>query len=466
MKKQFYIYFFPSAFVLILLVIIALRHCDEKRTTDETKTVFIKKTEKGYQLFRNGKLFYIKGASGNSYLKELNEIGGNTIRVYDTINLKNILNEAQKNNLTVIVDIYIPRFQLVNNPYSIKENNILLKENLRKFINTYKSHPAILFWNLGNELDYPSMLQKKGRIPDVSDLINIFNIFLERKNFIKTFNELIEIIHIADPNHPVSTSVSTHLFWKRLLSIHINSPKLDIIGYNIFAPPVKMRTQLTRLSFFIKLMPFYISEWGTEGPWAQEKTAWAAPVETTSTNKGEQYKENYSILTNQYKESLGSTVFYWGQKQERTHTWFNIFDEQGRKSQVYYELKNIWEKNSTLINPPPQIRYMLVNDKGAKDNLVFLPNEFVNARVLLDSKIDSTLQFKWEIQEEGWNYEGGGAAHKMTNRISTTMVNIKRNEIDFQVPKREGPYRIFVHIYDQNGNFATTNTPFYVLNNK
>lgn len=466
MKKRFIYYIISIGFILILLIIFIFRLGYNKTITNESGTVYIVKTETGYQLIRNGKPFYIKGASGNTHLTELEEIGGNTVRVYDTINLENILNEAQKNNLAVIVDIYIPKFQTDHNPYSNTENNILLKEHLRKFINSYKSHPAILFWNLGNELDYPSLLQKNHRIPDLNDLANTFKIYIERKSFIKTFNELIEIIHLEDPNHPVSTSVSTHHFWKRLLSIHINSPKLDIIGYNIFAPPVKMKSQLDKLSFFVKLMPYYISEWGIEGPWAQEKTLWGAPYETTSTNKGEQYKENYTTIKNQYSNSLGSTVFYWGQKQERTHTWFNIFDEEGRKSQVFYELKNIWKNEPSRFNLPPQIKYMLVNNKGAKDNLVFRPDEVVNARVLLNSGIDSTLHFKWEIHDEGWNYAGGGAAHKLTNKISTEIENVKLNEVLFQIPTLEGPYRIFVHIYDQFGNFATTNTPFYVLNSK
>ncbi len=50
--------------------------------------------------------------------------------------------------------------------------------------------------------------------------------------------------------------------------------------------------------------------------------------------------------------------------------------------------------------------------------------------------------------------------------IPTVIENVKLNEVLFQVSALEGPYRIFVHINDQFGNFATTNTPFYVLNSK
>ncbi|MGC9355300.1 MAG: hypothetical protein ACP5D9_15745, partial [Mariniphaga sp.] len=282
--------------------------------------------------------------------------------------------------------------------------------------------------------------------------------------FIRTFNELIEFIHAEDPNHPVTTSVATNKFWKKLLNIHIYSPEIDVIGYNIFAPPQKIKPQLDKLSKFINMKPFYISEWGMEGPWAQEKTAWGAPIETTSTNKGEQYKENYKIFIEQYNQSLGSAVFYWGQKQERTHTWFNIFDEQGRKSQVYYELQKFWRYDS-VHHEPPRLKYMLVDKKGAKDNLVFLPNELKTAQVLFNDKSDSTFQISWEIHNEGWNYEGGGAKHKPTKKIPGCIENINANEVTFRTPSTEGPYRIFAFICDDHGNFATTNTPFYVLKN-
>ena len=141
-------------------------------------------------------------------------------------------------------------------------------------------------------------------------------------------------------------------------------------------------------------------------------------------------------------------------------------DEEGRKSQVFYELEKIWKNKQSQFLLPPQIKYMLVNDKGTKDNLVFRPNEIVKARVLLNSAIDSTLQFNWEIHEEGWNYEGGGVAHKLTQKIPTYIETIKENEVLLNAPALEGPYRIFVHINDKFGNFATANTPFYVLSNQ
>ena len=270
-----------------------LRNLHKEKPVDETKKVYIKRTGEDYKLFRNGKPFFIQGAGGESYFKELAEIGGNTIRLYDTLSLENKLNEAHKYNLAVIVDLPLYRFETSYNQYLIEEEVILLKEKIKPIVIKYKDHPALLMWNLGNELQYPVVFRKNRIATNFNDIIEIFKVLSQRKKFIRTFNELIDFIHTEDPDHPVTTSVSTSKFWKKLLNIHIYSPQIDVIGYNIFAPPQTVKPQLSKLAKLIHMKPFYISEWGMEGPWAQEKTSWDAPYETTSTNKGEQYKENY-----------------------------------------------------------------------------------------------------------------------------------------------------------------------------
>jgi len=99
MKKQLIIYILFGVFLMILLGVFlmillgsfTLRNHDVYKKIDETRTVYIKKTEKGFQLIRNGKPFYIRGAAGNSHFNELSRIGGNTIRIYDTLDLSNII---------------------------------------------------------------------------------------------------------------------------------------------------------------------------------------------------------------------------------------------------------------------------------------------------------------------------------------------------------------------------------------
>lgn len=465
MKRKLLILFITLAVILICLVLYPFRNAHRNKTVDETRTVYVKDTKDGAVLYRNGTPFFIKGVGGKNYLAELEKIGGNTIRIYDTTDIRNTLDEALKYNLAVIVDIPLYRFQTAHNPYRHKENVQLLKKSVEDLVKKYKDHPALLFWNLGNELQYPTIIEKNKIAENFSDLKRIASQLVNRRSFIKTFNELVDFIHEEDPNHPVSTSIATHYFWKRVLSIHLFSPDLDLIGYNIFAPPKKINFDLQRLSKIIDLMPCYISEWGIEGPWAQERTLWGAPIEQTSTKKAEQYRSNYQTFIEDYDKLLGGAVFFWGQKQEVTHTWFNIFDEKGRKSETYYELEHIWKNSKTQSDFPLRIKYMLVNEKGARNNIFFKPNELVNAKIFLENNRDSTLQFNWEIFEEEWNYPGGGVPHQRPKQIFDCFEE-NRNDtvISFKTPKIEGPYRIFAYVYDQEGNFVTTNTPFYILN--
>jgi hypothetical protein len=434
MKKQLLIFIIFGPIIIILSGWFMLKHLKGEKTIDETKTVFIKKTDKGFQLYRNGNAFYIRGASGNSHFRDLSLIGGNTIRLYDTLHLASFLDEAQKCGLAVIVDIPIPEYQ--TGAYLNEEFNSRLKQEIKDLVKKHRAHPALLMWNLGNEVGYPMVFRKN--------------------RFIDTFNDLIDLIHTNDPDHPVGTAIFNNY---NLLAIYLHSPQLDVVSCNVFGSLIKLKSFISKLNYFINPIPYYISEWGTNGPWEVEMTNWGAPIEPTSTKKGEQCRGKFITLITPNSQCLGSLIFYWGQKQEKTPTWFSIFDDQGRKTQTYYDLQRAWKNQSINTYLPPQIRYMLVDKKGASDQLVFTPNEIKNAQIFLATDYDSTLQFNWEIYEEDW-VEGIG---KKINKISDCFESIENTKATFRSPAIEGPYRIFAYVYDQHGYVASVNTPFYVM---
>lgn len=425
----------------VLVCILFYTHSERNGIVYEGKSVYIKAIDSRHVLIRNGKPFQIRGADAakNSSFKLLSKIGANTIRVYDTINLETILDKALESQLAVIVDINLPKFNEKLRYYDNHDKNNKLKLKVKELVKKYKDHPALLIWNLGNELDYPLVLLKN--------------------NFIKTYNELIDVIHTTDPNHLVSTTLipSRTQTW----AIHYHSPNLDLVGFNVFGNIWRIDLVMDEINFLKKPLPYFISEYGYNGPWEQHKTSWGAPIEPTSSKKAEQYAERYYTFMKNNKQSIGDLVFYWGQKQERTHTWFSILDKEERRSELFYKLNELWGGQINNVKYPPKINYMLINERGAQDNLVYKPNMEKTAELFFEGEIDVAYQFIWEIYGEGWEYNQGDI-EKNPIKISNDTV-IVNSSYTFKTPSQSGPYRIFVYVYDGFGNYSTTNTPFYVL---
>lgn len=433
-----------TTIVLVVFLQCLLQCCSRGTVAYEGRSpkVFLDKSNGAYTLIRDGKSFEIKGASGAAYFKELKEAGANTVRVYDTVGLGNTLDSADAVGLAVIVDIPFPRF---SRPDTIFTNNSRMAELLKstkKFVNTHKNHPALLYWILGNEISYPNLPGDK--------------------NLTGHFNAFIDMIHEEDPNHPVSTAVSG-FNRSGILSIQTLSGSIDLISINLFGE-VSSFSWRKKLFSLLWNGPYVFSEFSINGPWEAKETRWEAPIEQTSTKKASLFRNRYDshIATIDDGRFLGSLFFYWGHKQERTHTWFSTVMPNGYKTELAFEFENIWKQRKHEFDGP-EIEYALLNGRGAQESIVLAPGERSSASLLL-SKEDFSESYatEWQIRPENWNY--------FFNEIEETpdpIPGLIRTETDttlvFEAPRKEGPYRLFIQVWNQNGHLATTNIPFYIL---
>ena len=196
------------------------------------------------------------------------------------------------------------RFKVFNNYvnfYSDTEFKKVTKIKVKNLIYKYKNHPSLLMWNIGNESTYPLPINNK------------------RKKFINFFNELIDLIHEEDKNHPVSTTLEGP-FMKQAFKINRFSPNIDLIGYNVFSMIEKVKLNQNKLSYITSTVPYFISEWGVNGPWEASKNNWMAILEQPSTEKGAEYKDVYNkyiknkMLFNNLKKSINYAYLvtrYW-----------------------------------------------------------------------------------------------------------------------------------------------------------
>ena len=405
--------------------------------------VYVAKVDKSFKLFRNGKPFYLKGASGSSFIKELADINGNTLRVYDTTNLAGKLDEAQRYHLAVIVDIPISGNTAGNFFYKSKANREKLKRQVKSFVKTYRDHPALLMWNLGNEILYPLNIRKN--------------------DFVATFNDLIDIIHEVDPNHPISTSVSgtSH---SQTLGIHLFSPKLDIIAFNTFSSIKDVENLMFQISLVTNCKPYYISEWGTRGPWDQKTNLWKSLLELNSTEKSKEYRYYYEHFIKNNTDCLGSLAFYWGHKIEGTPSWFNIFDEHGNKSPIYYTLAQLWNGDSTFEMPIKETPNILI-DGNFSTTPVCDSNALISLKLTEFKGSESIKRIKWSLYKEGW----GRKEWHLDDLAECQDVNKvfdPATPVELLTPDEQGPYRLFVYLYDDDHNYVTTNLPLYIFNSE
>jgi exo-beta-1,3-glucanase (GH17 family) len=159
------------------------------------------------------------------------EAGINTIRVYSPIDDKAVLDEINAAGLKIIIGF----------GYNQNGKFDILSGSFINYINTYKNHNAILFWELGNEYNYhPEWFNN------------------DIKNWYTAMNTAAELIHKNDAIHPVSTA---HGELPDALALEL-SPNIDVWGLNIYRwdNPEKLFLEWAAISS----KPMYLSEAGAD----------------------------------------------------------------------------------------------------------------------------------------------------------------------------------------------------------
>jgi len=117
------------------------------------------------------------------------------------------------------------------------------------------------------------------------------------------------------------------------------------------------------------------------------------PIEENSTLKAANYLKRYKGgIEVDSLQCIGSYVFLWGQKQERTPTWYGVFLEDGKETEsvdvMHYIWTGTWPKNRA-----PQIESFTINNKTAYDNIVLEANKEYLASIIIHDFENDTLNY-------------------------------------------------------------------------
>ncbi len=382
-----------------------------------------------HRLLRNGKPYFVKGVGGDKQLAMLASVGGNSIRTWGTDNLDSILAEAQKQNLTVCVGLWLghPRHGF---DY---QNEVAVTRQLDKClaaVKKYKNHPAVLMWGIGNEME------EDGTNPAIWYAVN--HIARECKRI--------------DPSHPTMTVIA-ELGKSKVQSIERFCPDIDIIGVNSYGGIHSMAKRYREAK---GSKPYIVTEMGPHGPWEVGKTAWGSPIEATSTAKGVSFAKGYAkAVTEQKGLCLGAYAFVWGHKQETTATWFGMLLPDGSRLDAVDAMSQAWT-GAAPKNRCPRIE-SLVADRTAK----LKPGETIQAKLVTHDPERDPLSIKWILRRDSGTIGVGGDFQASESAFSDAVSSDGPNAT-ITVPTGGGAYRIFAYVRDGKGGAAVANVPLYV----
>ena len=405
-----------------------------------SKVELVKKAKK-YQLQVDGQPFYIKGAGLDlGSIKSLADYGGNAFRTWRIDNGEKsgleILDEAQSQGLMVCMGIEVARERHgfdYDDKHAVAKQQALIEQDVLAL----KDHPALLMWGIGNELNLRHTNAK------VWDAVNAIS----------------QMIHRIDPNHPTTTMLAGAE--PDVIELVVaGCPDVDLLSFQVYGEIDQLPRYLSESAY---TGAYTVSEWGATGHWESPCTDWDRPIEANSSDKARSYRQRYEdYILSDTDQCIGSFVFLWGQKQERTSTWYGMFLEDGQHTESAQVMRQLWTHQSPE-HPVPELLSLTIDGLTAEDSVCLEQGSTHQAVVSVAYGETESLSYEWallaeverRLESDGGDFEptpetlwchGGG--HN-SFEVSVTLAS-------------PGEYRLFVTVSDRHGGAATANFPVLV----
>jgi hypothetical protein len=394
-----------------------------------------------YRLFVNGEEFYVKGAGCEFGPCDLvTSHGGNSIRTWRVDNGissgMEVLDRAWDSGLMVLMGIEVAR-ERHGFDYDDEVAVARQLENIKRDVIELKDHPALLGWGIGNEL----------------------NLHYTNNKVWDAVNDIAGMIREVDGNHVVTTMLAG-ISGAEVDYISENCPNLDFISIQMYGDIINLQQRLVEAGYD---GPYLVTEWGATGHWEMPETDWGSPIEQSSTEKADAINKRYErAILSDPANCLGSYIFLWGQKQERTPTWYGLFTEKGEKTEAVNVMEYLWT-GEWPEQMAPRILDARIKDKGGRfDNVRLEENSVYTAIIDVDYTGVSDIAARAEILPEPVEVSEGGDFEQRPQTIEGLVLSATPSEIIFRSPSMKGPYRLFIYISDGNSNTGTINIPFFV----
>jgi len=308
-----------------------------------------------WELLVEEKPYEIKGATFgfdddidnyDAHFKDLKFLGVNTIRTWATgKNTTKLLNSAHENGIKVMVGIWMRHgrpgmedddsFNYLENTQG-KED---MYQNALNVVETYKNHPAVLTWGIGNEV-YLNTATDEEKI--------VYSQLLER---------ICSAIKQKDPIHP-TTSIEAWTFGLDWWQTYV--PSLDIYGLNSYGPGANILADELDKKGIDK--PYILTEFGVTGEWDIKQEINGVKVEPGDNQKYDAILNGYSNWIQNKPTNLGVFVFHYATGNEFIAPWlFTHYNNMTRPQ--YWAIREAFTGNIPINNVPEIKKFNLLNSK-------------------------------------------------------------------------------------------------------
>lgn len=387
-------------------------------------------TVSGTRLLVDGKPFAVRGAAGEGPLDELAGLGATTLRTYGG-DPGARLDAAAKAGLKVIVGLWVgqPR---QGADYADRTFVAHQLAELQGIVETYRDHPALLMWAIGNEVEV-----------DLADDSAVWPVI----------EQVAAMVRRVDPAHP-TLAVLAETGTDKVAKLIAQAPSIEVLGLNSYGDALYSVTARAREQGWQG--PIVITELGALGQWQAATTPWGAPFEPSSTQK--------AIQLRRYLKGLGDTgaiVFLWGQKQEVTPSWHSLLLPSGEWTESAEAMAEAWGGRTPGGNHAPRIAALNVaTDSSAPFASWPAGGEGAFTLDALDPDGDR-LEVRWTVRAESTTHGIGGDAEAIPSAFPEA-VRLAGPSGARIGGLKAGRYRLFVEVLDGRGAAATANMPFEV----
>lgn len=392
----------------------------------------LRQTTNGWQLLRDGKPYFIRGAGGAASLEKLAAAGANSIRTWGADDIDALLDEAHALGLSVTVGIWLGHERDgfdYNDQKQVREQY----ERARRAVLRYKDHPAVLLWAVGNEMEGFAA----GDNPAIWSAVN----------------DIAAMIKQLDPAH-LTMTVTAEIGGGRIAGVHELCPAIDIHGINSYGGALSLPGRYREEG---ATKPYILTEFGPPGAWEVPTSAWGAPFELTSTEKAAFYRRSYEqAVLAAPGLALGAYAFLWGYKMEATGTWFGMFLPDGARLGAVDVMTELWS-GARPADLAPQAEPIRVDGEPQLE-----PGDALQARALVTDPEGTAIRARWVLRPESGEYAAGGDFRPMLPAIEDAILENRVDGARVRMPEQPGPYRLYLYAYDAAGHAATANVPLLV----